>query len=181
MTNKKYFPTVDRWSLSETALQLSMTEMSRDGAHGNEGVAMWFGKRSQGRATITHVVALRGRGVIKRPAQLIIQESVFAAVTEAAIDLGVSLIGQIHSHGPGHGVDLSPTDRMYGVVVPYYLSLVAPDYAMRPHTSLTACGVHVLQPGQGFRRLPASEIHTRFQLMQESMPPLIVIGENQYA
>lgn len=181
MTNNRYFPTVGRWSLSEAVMQMSVAEMSRDGMLGNEGVAMWFGKRSHGCATVTHVVALRGRGVIKRPAQLVIQESVFAAVTETAIDLGVSLIGQIHSHGPGYGVDLSPTDRMYGVAVPYYLSLVAPDYAMRPYTPLTACGVHVLQPGKGFCRLAMHEIYRRFELTQESLPPLIVIGENQYA
>jgi len=179
--NKKYFPTVDRWTLSEAVLQISMAEMSHDGAHGNEGVAMWLGRRAQGCATVTHVVALRGRGVIKCPAQLVIQEPVFAAVTEAAIDLGVSLIGQIHSHGPGYGVDLSPTDRMYGVAVPYYLSLVAPDYAMRHYTPMTACGVHVLQPGQGLRRLSISEINTRFHLTQEDLPQLIVIGESQYA
>lgn len=181
MTNKKYFPTVTRWSLSEAVLQASMAEMARDGADGNEGVAMWLGRRSEGCAHVTHVVALRGHGVIKRPAQLVIQESVFAAITDAAIDLGVSLIGQIHSHGPGYGVDLSPTDRMYGVAVPYYLSLVAPDYAMRPMTPLTACGVHVLQPGQGFQRLTLPEIKTRFELTRESNPPLIVIGEGEYA
>lgn len=179
--NKKYFPTVLRWSLPEAALRASMTEMFRDGAHGNEGVAMWLGRRSGGCAYVSHVVALRGRGVIKRPAQLVIQESVFAAITGVAIDLGVSLVGQIHSHGPGYGVDLSPTDRMYGVAVPYYLSLVAPDYAMRPNTPLAACGVHVLQPGQGFRRLTAPEIKTRFHLTQESIPPLIVVGEGSYA
>lgn len=181
MTNKKYFPTVERWSMSESVLRASMVEMSGDGVHGNEGVAMWLGRRSEGCAYVTHVVALRGRGVIKRPAQLVIQESVFAAITEAAIDLSVSLIGQIHSHGPGYGVDLSPTDRMYGVAVPYYLSLVAPDYAMRSSTSLTECGVHVLQPGHGFCRLTVSEINTRFQLTQDSLAPLIVIGEGKYA
>lgn len=180
MMNNKYFPTVDRWSLSEAVLQASMAEMSRDGTEGNEGVAMWLGRRAQGCATVTHVVALRGRGIIKRPAQLIIQEPVFAAITETAIDLGVSLIGQIHSHGPGYSIDLSPTDKTYGIAVPYYLSLVAPDYAMRPHTPLTACGVHMLQPGQGFRRLAVSEINTCFHMTRESLPPLIVIGESQY-
>lgn len=181
MMNKKYFPMVTRWRLSESVLQASMAEMARDGADGNEGVAMWLGRRSEGCAYVTHVVALRGHGVIKRPAQLVIQESVFAAITEVAIDLGVSLIGQIHSHGPGYGVDLSPTDRMYGVAVPYYLSLVAPDYAMRPLTPLTACGVHVLQPGEGFQRLTVSEVQARFHFTQENLSPMIVIGEDQYA
>lgn len=179
--NKKYFPTVEHWTIPEAALGQSMIEMSHDGAHGNEGVVLWLGRRSEGQAKVTHVVALRGPDIIKRPAQLVIRQSIFAAVTDAAIDLGVSLIGQIHSHGPGYGVDLSTTDRTYGVAVPYYLSLVAPDYAMRPNTSVLECGVHVLEPGRGFRRLPVEEVRLRVRLTPNSLPPLVIVGEGQYA
>lgn len=178
--NKKYFPTVDQWNLPETALRESMIEMARDGACGNEGVVLWLGRRSNGQAHVTHIVALRGPNVIKRPAQLILKEPIFAAVTDAAIDLGVSLIGQIHSHGPGYGVDLSPTDRMYGVSVPYYLSLVAPDYAMRLNTSLLECGVHVFQSGLGFRQLMPAETRVCVRLTTEPLPPMIVVGEGRY-
>jgi hypothetical protein len=175
--NKKYFPLVERWNLPESALADSIAEMSSDGAYGNEGVVLWLGRRSNGEAWITHLVALRGPGCIKRPAQLVIHESVFAAVTDIAIEYGVSLIGQIHSHGPGYGVDLSPTDRMYGVTVPYYLSLVAPDYATRPNTSLIECGVHVLEPGHGFKRLSPAEIRSRVILAGDLLSHTLIIEE----
>lgn len=175
--NKKYFPPVERWNLPESVLAASISEMSSDGVYGNEGVVLWLGHRSNGEAWITHLVALRGPGCIKRPAQLVIRESVFAAVTDIAIEYGISLVGQIHSHGPGYGVDLSSTDRMYGVTVPYYLSLVAPDYAMRSDISLIECGVHVLEPGHGFRRLSLAEIHSRVILTRDLLSHTLVIEE----
>jgi proteasome lid subunit RPN8/RPN11 len=179
--NEKYFPVVERWHLPESVLRDSITEMSRDGADGNEGVVLWLGRRENREARITHLVALRGPQIIKRPAQLIIHQSLFAEVTDLAIDLGISLIGQIHSHGPGYGTDLSVTDRMYGVSVPYYLSLVAPDYAMRPSISLLECGIHVLEPGRGFRRLSSTEVCSCVMLIRESCSPIMVVGEKQYA
>ena len=179
--NNKYFPIVERWSLPAAALHESIVEMSRDGVRGNEGVVLWLGRRTNGEAHVSHIVALRGDNVIKGPDQLILKESIFAAVTDVAIDIGVSLIGQIHSHGPGYGVDLSPTDRMYGVSVPYYLSLVAPDYAMRPNTTLLECGVHVLRPGDGFIRLGPAEIKARVRLTTEPLAKMIIVGEGRYA
>lgn len=179
--NEKYFPVVEQWHLPESVLRESITEMSQDGSRGNEGVVLWLGRRKNREARITHLVALRGPQVIKRPAQLIIHQSLFAEVTDLAIELGVSLIGQIHSHGPGYGTDLSATDRMYGVAVPYYLSLVAPDYAMRSSISLLECGVHVLEPGRGFRCLASTEVCTRVMLTQESHPSIVIVGEKQYA
>ena len=175
--NKKYFPLVERWNLPENALANSIAEMSLEGAYGNEGVVLWLGRRSNKEAWITHLVMLRGPGCIKRPAQLVIHESVLAAVTDIAIEYDVSLIGQIHSHGPGYGVDLSPTDRMYGVTVPYYLSLVAPDYAMRSDTSLIECGVHVLELGHGFRRLSSAEVESRVILTHGLLSHTLIIEE----
>jgi hypothetical protein len=175
--NKKYFPLVECWNLPESALAGSIAEMSLDGVYGNEGVVLWLGRRSNGEAWISHLVMLRGAGCIKRPAQLVIHESAFAAVTDIAIENNLSLIGQIHSHGPGYGVDLSPTDKMYGIAVPYYLSLVAPDYAMRPETSLIECGVHVLEPDHGFRRLSSAEIHSRVILTRGLLTQKLIIEE----
>jgi proteasome lid subunit RPN8/RPN11 len=179
--NHKYFPPVERWFLPESAFRDSLAEMALDGVLGNEGVVFWLGRRSNGEARITHVIALRGPGAIKRPAQLVIHESVFASVTDIAIDHGVSMIGQIHSHGPGYSTDLSPTDRMYGIAVPHYLSLVAPDYALRSNISLAECGIHVLEPGYGFTRMSAEEIRSRVVLTSNSRSQFLIAGDDQYA
>src|SRR5438128_2331576 len=113
---------VNVWLLPREALSLSMNEMAIDGRLGREGVALWLGKRENAVATITHVVALRGRGVSKRFDLLNISAELLNDVTDVAIDLGIMLVGQIHSHAPNFSTDLSPTDRMYGINVPDYLS-----------------------------------------------------------
>jgi hypothetical protein len=151
--------------------------MARDGAVGNEGVALWLGKRDSGKAEVTHVAALRGLGVIKKPALLIIESSLLNDVTDLTIELGVALVGQVHSHGPFFGTDLSPTDRQYGIAVPYYLSVVAPDYALRPHTSIGDCGVHVYESGLGFRRLSVAEVSRQIQVVTHAQIPVITVGE----
>jgi hypothetical protein len=153
----EFFPTVERWHVPRSAFAASLIEMSRDGHQGNEGIAFWLGTRSGGIATITHVVCLRGRDVVREPAYLHVGADTINEIADLGIEHGASIIGQIHSHGPRHGVDLSPTDRRYGIAVPYFLSVVAPDYALRPTTSIAECGVHVFEAGAGYRRLDAHE------------------------
>ncbi len=87
-----YFPEVRYWHIPDSAFALSLSEMARDGRAGNEGVALWFGQREAGEATITHVVALRGPGVIKRPAFLRIEPWLLNEVTDVAIAHNVTLV-----------------------------------------------------------------------------------------
>ena len=172
-----FFAPVSTWRIPEAALAASLLEMARDGVRGNEGVALWLGRRGGGQAEVTHVVALRGPGVVKRPDQLVIQAALINDVTDLAIELGVVLVGQIHSHGELYGTDLSYADRTLGIRVPYYLSLVAPDYALRPRTRLEDCGVHVFEPGSGFRRLPAAEVGQRLQAVAAAPVPVLTVGK----
>ena len=152
--------------------------MSTDGVRGNEGVVLWLGRRCQGQAEITHLVGLRGLGVTKRSDLLIIAPRLLNEVADVALQLDVSLIGQIHTHGPGYGIDLSRTDRARGMAVPYFLSVVAPDYGLRSDTGITDCGVHVFEPGLGYRRLSTREIEQRVQVIPGSPPPLLLIGQD---
>ncbi|MCI0464147.1 MAG: hypothetical protein L0Z62_45010 [Gemmataceae bacterium] len=171
-----FFGPVKTWRIPEPALAASLQEMARDGALGDEGVALWLGRRGGGEAEVTHVVALRGPGVIKRPDQLVIQPSLVNEVTDLAIELGVVLVGQIHSHGELFGTDLSYADRTFGITVPYFLSLVAPDYALRPRTRLEECGVHVFEPGHGFRRLSVPEVAQRLHLIPDASTRVLTVG-----
>ena len=172
-----FFAPVNTWSIPEPALAASLQEMARDGVRGDEGVALWLGRRSEGWAEVTHVVALRGPGVIKRPDQLVIQPALVNEVTDLAIELGLVLVGQIHSHGELYGTDLSYADRTYGIRVPYYLSLVAPDYALRPQTRLEDCGVHIFEPGRGFHRLSMAEVGERLSVVAAGSVPVLTAGE----
>lgn len=175
--NSEYFPRVDTWVLPEQALQASFHEMARDGQEGNEGVALWLGRQTDADAEITLVVGLCGSSVIKRPDQLRIAPWLFNAVTDLALERGVSLLGQIHSHGEGYSTDLSPTDRTYGIAVPYYLSVVAPGFGEHAETRLVDCGVHVFEPGIGYRRLPPNQIAQRVRVSPGVPADFILIGE----
>ncbi len=172
-----FFPPVQVWCLTEGALQGSLQEMACDGMQGNEGVVLWLGRRAQEHADITHLVGLRGPGVIKRPNVLVIEPGLLNEVTDLALDLNVRLIGQIHTHGAGYGTDLSKTDRMYGISVPCFLSVVAPDYGLRSGTRVTDCGVHVFEPGLGYRRLSVIEVVQRVQVAPGPPPPLVLVGQ----
>jgi proteasome lid subunit RPN8/RPN11 len=140
-------------------------------------VTLWLGHRGNGQAEVTHVVALRGPGVIKRPDQLVIQPQLVNEVTDLTIELGLVLVGQIHSHGELYGTDLSYADRNFGIKVPYFLSLVAPDYALRPGTRLEDCGLHLFEPGSGFRRFSPSEVTGRILVVPGAPLALLTVGE----
>ncbi len=172
----KFFSEPEQWRIGRHIFAESLAEMARDGALGNEGVAMWLGQYDGPTAIVSHVGILRGRHVRKAPDCLMIDSELINDLTDLAIDNGVRLIGQIHSHGPKYGTNLSETDRRYGLAVPGMLSLVAPDYAMRRNTALAECGVHLFQPGVGWRRLPADEMKSRLSLFDDGAANVLTAG-----
>lgn len=170
------FATPASWRVPTSALRLSLTEMAHDGRDGNEGVALWLGRRDESAVEVTHVVALRGSDVEKAPDLLRIGSQSMNDVTDLAIAHKAMLVGQIHSHGPRYGVNLSPTDRQYGISVPGYLSLVAPDYALRPGTKIIDCGVHLFEASIGWRWLRRDEVQRRITMTEGANVPLLIAG-----
>jgi len=170
------FPTVDRWLIPRDAWRESFEEMARDGRAGNEGVALWLGQSRDGVATVSHVVVLRGPGIVKQPALLMISSALINDITDIAIELGAVLIGQIHAHGPGWSIDLSHTDRTCGIAHPSYLSVVAPDYGLRPQVGPDQCGVHVYMPRIGFTRLSSADTRRRVTLVDGPVARPLVVG-----
>jgi proteasome lid subunit RPN8/RPN11 len=172
----KYFAEPEHWRVGSQVFAQSLIEMARDGIMGNEGVAMWLGRYEGNVAVISHLGLLRGPHVRKEPALLIIDSELINDLTDLAIENNVRLIGQIHSHGPKWGTDLSETDRRYGVAVPGMLSLVAPDYALRKGTALIDCGVHLFLPRQGWRRFSDPELTARLSLFDDGAVPILTAG-----
>ncbi len=172
-----FFPEIDRWLIPSSAWSESFREMALDGHSGNEGVALWLGRREGDQAEITHVVALRGPEVVREPDLLVIGASLLNDVTDLVVELGARLIGQIHSHGTRCGINLSYSDRQNGIKTPGYLSIVAPDYAVRPGTRLVQCGVHVFEKDSGFRRLAGEEVRRRVLVVEGKAVQTIVVGE----
>lgn len=162
------------WLLPAAAMQASLAEMAPDGAHDREGVALWLGRRFAGVVTVTHVIGLRGPGVIKRPDYLSISAELLDDVADVAIERGVYLVGQIHSH-PGSWVDLSEADKRYGIQAPGYLSVVAPYFARDPATPPGRCGFHVFDRGY-WRRLTPWERPWRVAIVGGAAQ-LILVGK----
>jgi proteasome lid subunit RPN8/RPN11 len=166
---------VNRWNVPANLLPESIRAMALDGARGNEGVAFWLGKSNVGTATISHLVTLSNDWVVKRPDYLQISEEGISQLTNVADHHDVFMVGQIHSH-PGTFVDLSLVDRKYGFSVPYFLSVVAPYYAQRPHTTWSECGIHVYERGRGFRRLHLHESKSAIAVQGGNNAELIHLG-----
>lgn len=169
------FSETTKWLLPETVLPDSLMEMAIDGRRGNEGVVLWLGRDEGEIAEVTHLVKLRGPLVTKRPNHIHIESALFNDVADFAIDYSIRLLGQIHSHGPGYSLNLSPTDRVYGLQTPYYLSLVAPDYALSD-SSIIDCGVHVFRPERGYVRLNDAEVSRQISVVPGPHLPFIEVG-----
>ena len=174
MTNP-YFSETERWCLPDRAVPEALAEMALDGCDGNEGIVLFFGKDRGSTADVSHLVRLRGSGISKSPVQIRLSAELMNDVADAALELGVRLVGQVHSHGRYYGVQLSPTDRMYGIQAPFYLSLVAPDYAMSA-APIEQWGAHVFMEGQGYVQLNRAEAVRRIQLVPAKDVLWITVG-----
>jgi hypothetical protein len=173
--NNQYSSQTQFWRLPKAAIEDSLDEMARDGVHGDEGIALWLGKDTGAIADVTHLIRLRGPLVEKRKDYINIHPALFNDVADVAMERGLRLVGQVHSHGVGYGVDLSPTDRLYGIQVPSYLSLVAPDYA-RTRAPLHEWGVHVYTDEAGYIRLSGAEARRRLQITEGPRPLILTVG-----
>jgi hypothetical protein len=173
----KYFEPVSEWQLPLRALEASIDEMAIDGRSGNEGVALWLGTRVGGVSRIQTIVVLRGSDVVKKPDLLVIGADTMNNVTDVAIERGLSLVGQIHSHGKYFGTNLSPTDHRYGVRIPHFMSVVAPEYGLRRFTGIVDCGVHVFVPERGFVRFSAQEVARRVKMTDLEDVAVITVGD----
>lgn len=168
---------ITSWRVPRQTLPISLKEMAPDGKKGCEGIVLWLGRVERGVATVERLVGLRGPLVKKLPLQIHINALLFNKLCDVTFELDLTLVGQIHSH-PGTYTDLSIPDKRYGVTAPHYLSVVAPHYAQKPHTSFSDCGVHVYEPKIGFRRLAPKDAAYLIQVTANELPPILLIGES---
>ena len=164
------------WHIPRAVLQFSMTEMALDGRIGCEGVALWLGSKSGTIVAVSHVVILRGSGVLKRPDYLRISAELLNDVADIALERDCYLVGQIHSHPIGCGVGLSDADRRYGISIPGYLSVVAPDFAQRLDAPIREFGFHIFDNRQ-WRRFRDAERMQRISIADNGPASILVVGE----
>jgi hypothetical protein len=155
------------WALPADLISQSVEIMRPNGMRGSEGLALWLGDEHDGLVEITHVLSLKGSGLVARPLQLSLSLSAISRITSLSDELGLYWAGQIHSH-PGRFVDLSPVDRAMGIKVQDYLSVVCPHYAQARTDRLDECGVHLFDKGS-YRHLPPSEVAARIYVLDKAV------------
>ena len=170
-----YFSSVEKWRIPQTAVADCLSEMSIDGRNGNEGIVLFLGQDDGDAAELTHLVRLRGPEIKKYPNFISISASLFNEVADVASEHGARLIGQVHSHGSGYSLDLSPTDRDHGLHAPYYLSLVAPDYGLS-QKPVETWGIHVYMENRGYVRLTPAEVSQSIEIVPGSQLPILTVG-----
>src|SRR5689334_19838381 len=112
-----YFPEIHKWVIPKRALLVSQAEMRQDGIRGDEGTCLWLGTKADGVARVTQVALLRGTGITKHPLNVTVSPALMREVHDVALLSKTILVGQTHTHGAFVGVDLSPTDHLYGIKV----------------------------------------------------------------
>jgi hypothetical protein len=170
-----YFSPTEIWRIPQGAIADSLAEMAIDGEQGNEGIVLWLGRDDGEVCEVTQLVRLRGPLVEKFPDLINVDPALLNEVADLAIEHKARLIGQVHSHGPGYRLDLSPTDRDYGIKAPYYLSLVAPDYGNTTQ-AIEHWGVHVFKESVGYVRLGLQEVRRRIQIVAGTRVPFLTAG-----
>jgi len=173
-----YFPKIKKWLIPKAALNRSREEMAVDGRVGNEGISLWLGTKDRGEAHVTNIVFLRGKGIRKSPVNIYIEPELMREVHEQARAAGVILVGQIHSHSRYCGIDLSPTDHAYGIQVPYFLSVVCPNFAQTESTTIADCGVHIFLPDCGYVRLSQKEILKQIVILEEDEVKTLIVSDS---
>lgn len=173
------------WIIPKTLWAQTLSELSRDGSRGCEGICLWLtpieitqSKHSREIVSFTRGATLRGPLIRRCSLMIEIDSQLLSELTDVLDRQGLMLAGQVHGH-PERFIDLSDVDRAMGFRVPGFLSIVTPHYGVDSKTSITECGFHEFIPQSGYRRLADSEVATRVTTVDRSIPPLLVVGEDQ--
>ncbi len=120
---------------------------------GQEGIAYLLGQ-SDGTTTVA-LASIRPEAQVTR-SSFVVSASAMAKVVRAAVDRGLQVVGQIHTH-PGDAYHSGGDDDGARIAFTGYVSIVLPDYG-RHLPALTRSATYVFQAGKGFVPLGASNI-----------------------
>ncbi len=162
---KAAYQPIDRWSIPQGAVDVTLQGLRIAGASGNEGGALWLGER--GSTARVLVVALpRGPGVVERPGIWQMSTGVYAQVGVWAATQSVVLLALVHSHRSTRANYLSELDKFASVHVPDFLSIVVGGFGadLRPKD----WGFHVFEHDR-FKRLSQVAVANRISIQDGSV------------
>lgn len=112
---------------------------------GHEGIAYLLGQ-SDGTTTIA-LAAIRPDAQVTR-GSFMVSAQAMAKVVRAAVDRGLQVIGQVHTH-PGDAYHSEGDEDGARIAFTGYVSVVLPDYG-RNLPALTRAAAYFYQAGKGF-------------------------------
>lgn len=172
----EYFPRITRWVIGQPLVDETMDELARSGRLDREGIVFWLGRRDGETARISHVVRVRGKGVVSRRDLLEVSAGITNDVGALCDELGLAWVGQAHSHG-GRWTGMSRPDRTLGATSAYFLSIIVPFFARDRGTTIADCGVHVMDPDGGWLTLSRDRVAEMITLDPNAGVSVVTIGE----
>lgn len=121
--------------------------------NGQEGIVYLLGQ-SDGATTVA-LAAVRPEAQVTR-GSFVVSAPAMAKIVRAAVDRGLQVVGQIHTH-PGEAFHSDGDVDGARIAFTGYASVVLPDYG-RHLPALTRSAAYVFQAGKGFVALDASNI-----------------------
>lgn len=168
---------ISHWYMPKSAFQSTVKSLARHGREGREGIVFWLGKRHESQADILHIVTIPSSKMEHTSLFLDVPPETLNLVTDISSRYGVAIVGQAHSHPSGYPVDLSITDRTHGFNIPYFLSVVVPDFGQKPGTKIWDCGIHVYYPGRGYERLSKRTARKMLEFKDSDEFSVLELGE----
>lgn len=151
------FQAVERVVLPSRVAEVTQDGLRAAGRDGNEGLAVWTGVQEGSAFLVRTVVVPRQSGI--RTADgvcVVVGGDELHRLNVETFRRGERLFAQVHSH-PGRAYHSDMDDRYAVVTSPGGLSLVVPDFAVRPF-SVAECAVYRLAADGRWREVPPRQV-----------------------
>jgi hypothetical protein len=94
----KFFPGISQFILSDPLLEATVKVLQTEGRFKVESILFWAGTVRDGSATVDHILVPKGPGVLQRPLQIRVDDSIIAALCDVLDPPRLVLLGQVHTH-----------------------------------------------------------------------------------
>jgi len=117
------YPEIQSWVLPKAAITATLAGVRPAGDVGVESGVFWMGTRDR-ESRVSHVLQVKGKGVVERPYQWRIAPEVFGSACDWAKPQALTLLAIVHIHLADGCPEMSWTDRNCSVQVPGILAVI---------------------------------------------------------
>ena len=154
---------VTRVHLPRRLIESAMDHLRHVGRQGCEGFAVWAGTLNSPDFEVTHTIIPQQKAIRSRDGICVVVEpDGLHQLNVWLYENGCTLLAQIHSH-PGEAYHSGTDDDFPVVTIVGGLSLVVPDFAIRPF-SLDTTAVYRLSPTATWEELTISQVRNLIQI-----------------